>query len=123
SACNDGGDDVHIDAVAPGKDCAEGGLKITVNGTSHLTCNGEKNADPSFSSEHIAFGEEGNPCSGDALRITLKEEGKEPAVSWSCNADITTVNPTAKLVHSLVINSIKTRLITQSNRDACNADD
>ena len=82
SACGKDGDEVSYEAIAPGAECVAGGVRITINGDAHVTCNGDPNS--TSTTEHIARGEAGNPCSGDALRVTVQTQGQSPAVAWVC---------------------------------------
>lgn len=81
AAC--GGDDVSISPIAPGDECVDGGLRITVNGKSEISCSGDPNA--STRAEPIAYGAEGNPCSGPAVRYTFAHGSGTPEVAWVCD--------------------------------------
>ena len=83
-ACNDSdaGDQVSVDVIGPGSECVHGGMRITVNDESHLTCNGDPST--STTSESVAFGVDGNPCRTSAVRITIHSAGADAVQAWVC---------------------------------------
>ena len=95
NACGDKGDDVSYDVIAPGDECIHGGLRVTVNDEIFVTCNGD--SDTSITTEFVNYGEDGNPCVGSAMRMTIQVKGEAPTVAWNCNApsenDLANVDP------------------------------
>lgn len=83
AACGNKGDEVSVTPLLPGEECAGGGFAITVNGERSVTCHGET-APVSF--ETLAAGAEGNPCGGEAVKITIPQQSGEASVHWSCSA-------------------------------------
>lgn len=82
SAC-DKGDDVKITPIAPGAQCADGGLLIDVNGETFVSCTGDGSS--SVVSTPVAFGAEGNPCPGPATHVVIEVKGSAPTEAWICD--------------------------------------
>lgn len=82
-ACDDDGDDVTVESIAPGTECIGGGLRITIDGVAHVACTGDSSS--SVLTESVAFGASGNPCPGPALRITVAQPPAAPTVAWVCD--------------------------------------
>lgn len=81
SACGKG-DEVLVTPVAAGEDCANGGVRITVNDESHLSCHGDP--ETNLTSESVAANAPGNPCIGPALKMTIHKRGQSPTEAWIC---------------------------------------
>ena len=84
AACGGSGDDVNIESIAPGSECAEGGLRVFVNGEPFVSCNGESGDGSSgLTAEPVARGVDGNPCFNDAVRFTFNTDAG-PQSAWVC---------------------------------------
>lgn len=82
SACGDKGDKVSLEPIAAGEECATGGTAVVVNGERLVACNDVPNP---ITIEAVVAGADGNPCVGNATKITYAQAEGEPVVSWSCN--------------------------------------
>lgn len=105
----------------PGENCASGGVRLEVDGEVFYACDEDQTT-----TERVAFGDEGNPCFGPALRVTTQVPNGEPAVVYVCEQ--VTPDP-----DSLVVNAVVAQLRvssfphavecscndTPSSRDSC----
>lgn len=77
-ACG-GGTKVDVTDEPPGENCASGGVRLEIEGEVFYACDEDQTT-----TERVAFGEEGNPCFGPALRVTTQVPGAEPVVVYVC---------------------------------------
>lgn len=102
------GDDVKMTPLAPGSECLQGGVELTVNGTSYLACSGQDA--PVIKGETFAFGEGENPCDGNGVRFTILQKAKDPVIAWSCDATNVYATETARVAREAILGEL--RIIT-----------
>lgn len=108
------GDDVKMTPLAPGSECLQGGVELTVNGTSYLACSGQDA--PVIKGETFAFGEGENPCDGNGVRFTILQKAKDPVIAWSCDATNVYATETARVAREAILGQL--RIITAGMTNA-----
>lgn len=76
----DSGPTLDVTAEPAGANCPAGGLRIEADGEVFYSCNGHA------TTESVAAGAPGNPCVGDALRVTIPLEDGTTRHAYVCES-------------------------------------
>ena len=79
AACGDDGDDVKMEVIAPGEECAEGGFRVFVDGEAFVSCT--QDGQGGVTAENLPAGADANSCIGEAILFTIHtEEGAQQSL-------------------------------------------